>query len=456
MFERFVNLVRSLFGRRPVQRDAALEAQKREAEYRRIDGLNFAAIFAGKLSRIAMSDATMDVSGPETARTALVRDALGSVFAKINKITAQALGSGGRVLVPYVTGGSLRCDVVAQDRVYITGMDGDRITAASFLADSAEVEKFTYYRWTDYALENGGQMIRTRITDEAGRAASFEAVEAWAGLPKEMFIPGAEQLTFAYLRSPIDSRQEKEVYGVPVTYGCDAEILEIKDHLKLIAREYKLTRPMLGLSSWLWKNGVNGAGPQIDKVRATAQDSDDPFIPVDGGDDERAPWMIYAPAIRDGAMYNRLDRLCEQLEKAVGVSRGILTPRETASATATEIRAANHDTYVMVSDIRKAVEHCMGELLYAFDLLAEAFGLAPAGGRGEIGISFDWDMSLFESSSETFQQMSELESRGGVDIAELRQWVKGGTLNDAKAAVAEIAAKRAQSDPLLMALRDEE
>ena len=49
-------------------------------------------------------------------------------------------------------------------------------------------------------------------------------------------------------------------------------------------------------------------------------------------------------------------------------------------------------------------------------------------------------MSLFESSTETFQQLTELQSRGIVSKAELRQWVRGGTLEEAQAAIDDIDA----------------
>lgn len=441
MFERFLDFIKKLFGREPVRQREAADAQAGEKKWRRLDEVNFTAIFAQKLSSLALSDASMKVEGPEGARGDLVRDALEDAFRRMRDVLPQALGSGGRVLIPYVSGGALRLDVVAQDRMYITGMDGERITSASFLSDVAEVNKRVYYRWTDYALAPGtGETIRTRITDEVGHAAAFDVVEAWADIPEEIVIPGAERLTFAFLRSPVTSRMEKRVYGVPITYGCDAILDEIREHLHIIRREYKLTRPMLGLSSDLWKRGFDGGAPAIENLRVTVQDGDDPFIPAPDSDTSNAPWMIYSPAIRDSALYARMDRLFEQLEKAVGVSRGILTARETVTATATEIRAANHDTFAMVSAIRDAVRRCMEELAYGFDLLAEAFDLSPSGARGEWDVSIDWDMSLFESAEETYAQLAELQSRGLMSGAELRSWVTGESEEAAQAAIDEIRA----------------
>lgn len=442
MFERFITWIKALFGRTPVYRRDGTRAAESEAEYKRIDDINFAALIAHKLANIGVSDATLnitDASGGESKRSILISGALERVFDKCNKITSQVLGSGGRVFIPYVANGRMHCDIVAQDRMIINEIDGDRIISATILADIQKFDTLRYFRWTDYTLDiaSGIEVIRNRATSDSGAVVPLNTIGAWADISDEIQIANVDRLTFVVMRCPIDNRQDKDVYGVPITYGSASIIREIKDHLRVIAREYKLTRPMLGLDSALWKRRSQGdTSPGIADVRKTVQDSDDPFIPTDNAlGDVNTPWLIYAPPIRDVAMYNRLDRLFELLENSVGVSRGILTARVTSTATATEIRAANHDTFTVVSAVRKQWERVIDDLAYAFDVYAEAFGLSPAGARGDYSIAFDWDMALFESSAETFAQLSELQSRNMVSKAELRQWVRGGTLEDAQAAI---------------------
>ena len=67
-------------------------------------------------------------------------------------------------------------------------------------------------------------------------------------------------------------------------------------------------------------------------------------------------------------------------------------------------------------------------------------------------------MSLIESSAETFEQYLELHSVGALETAELRQWVKGGTLEEAEQAIAEMgetesAEPEQDPDGMLAALR---
>lgn len=454
MFERFRGWVAALFGRKPRLTDDARDIERFEHDYRRIDEINFAVIFGRRLANIAFSDSTQDVTdaqgNADGMRSAIIAEPLEWAFRRARKIATQVMATGGRVLIPYVSGGRVKLSVMPQERLYIIDADGDEITSAALLADAATVEDKKYYRWTGYTLENGNLYIRNRVTDEGGRTQPMSTVAAWADIPEEYGIANVERLPFAFLRCPADNRKDHELYGAAITYGSEPVIKEIRDHLKIVAREYRLTRPMLGLDSTLWRKRLPGDGARgIDDVRRTVQDGDDPFIPVETYADEgKAPWMIYAPNIRDAAMYNRLDRLFEQLEKSVGTSRGILTARETAAATATEIRAATHDTFTLVSAIREMWERGMDDLAYAVDLLAEHFNLSPAGARGDYRIVCDWDMSLFESSTESFSQLSELNSRGIISDAELRQWVRGGTLEEAQAAIDEIQGSRENENPL--------
>lgn len=143
----------------------------------------------------------------------------------------------------------------------------------------------------------------------------------------------------------------------------------------------------------------------------------------------------------------RLQSLYRRVEKACGLSQGILTERQQMNyANRDEVRAAMYDTYSLVSLMRREIESAVRDVLYAADVLAERFGLTPAGARGQWEAAFDWDMSLLESSQQTFAQMSELQSRGLITGERLTQWVLGGTMEDARAEVEQ--AKAQQPDPM--------
>ena len=84
-------------------------------------------------------------------------------------------------------------------------------------------------------------------------------------------------------------------------------------------------------------------------------------------------------------------------------------------------------------------------------MLAEFDGATPAGAMGDWQIIWDWDYSAMESSTETFTQLSELESRGLILPERLVSFVTGMNLEEAKAEVdAAKALQPGTVDELLM------
>ena len=200
------------------------------------------------------------------------------------------------------------------------------------------------------------------------------------------------------------------------------------EHSRIYRREYRLTRPMLGLDATLWRDaGRPGERMDIRGLRRTVQDSDDPFIPLDVPSiDGKGVWQYYAPPIRCEAMEARWQSLSRRVERACGLSQGILTERQAVSyANRDEVRAAMYDTFTVVKSIRRGWEGAVQTLCTAMDALADRFHMGEYGSRGAVEIRFDWDMSLIERTQETFQQLCTLEERGGMDISELRAWVMG-------------------------------
>ena len=72
-----------------------------------------------------------------------------ALWRKMPGIVAQSWGKGGKVLVPMVTSGEIVVTAVDQSRVAVSARRGERITAATVLADQAQVNSRRYYRLMD-------------------------------------------------------------------------------------------------------------------------------------------------------------------------------------------------------------------------------------------------------------------------------------------------------------------
>ena len=429
LIDTILNLAKRLFGVDPVTTQTAMNAaDEQERRYRDLAGYNLTALFASRLATFTVADSSVEISG-DNQRAELLQEVMARTWKKAKKFVAKAYGTGGVLLIPYVTGGKLFVDIVPQSSMIINRKNGDDLRAVSVVADSTVSGSEHYFRWTDYALDDNGLLtIRQRATNSGGGVVPLHSLQAWSDITEEMTITGLTSLPLAFLKNPTDNRISNDSYGVPVTYGCRDKIKEIVECQEDIRREYKLKKPIVGMDKTLFdvKNGKR-------TLPVTGL-----FMPLtpQGLNNSGKLWEVYDPAIRDSAYYNRLDKLCEELEKQVGTSRGILTEPSSHGATATEIKAANQDTYAIISDMRTSIEDALRQLAYALDVLANAYALSP---MGEYEVDFDWNYSMIESSQETFTQLLSAVTVDAVEAAELRNFViPGETLEEARARVQEI------------------
>ena len=376
-------------------------------EYERIDNINFASIFSNKLANYVISDSNLNITG-ENARVDLLNQTGQSLWKKAKKITGMAFGYGGVFLVPYVKGKKLFYNKVSQGRVTIDKTEGDLITGATILAERKEITRAlgqtkTYIRWTNYRLENGNCVIEQKFSDETG--AEIPVPEFWKNIKLKEVISNVDRALLGYIKSPINNRRTNDKYGVPITYGCDATIKEIKETMKQIYDEFTLKRPFVGVDATLF-NGKN------------ALPRDGLYKAFDFGDNGEEKFEVFDPAFR--SYTERLEELYSRLEHEVGTSRGILTEPLSTYQNTDETRRAMQDTYSLIDSMRQNIEKGINDFLYSCNVLANAYNLSP---QGEYECSFDWSYYFVESSAETWQQLLVGFNKGVVSKEELRAFL---------------------------------
>lgn len=406
--------------------------QKYAVEYERIDKINFNAIFSNKIANYVSNDSSMNITG-DNARKDLLEKIGQSLWKKRKKIVSSGLGYGGIFLVPYVKGNKLFYNRVPQGRVTIDSIEGDLITGATILAEQKVISQTfgqdkVYIRWTNYRIENGNCIIEQKFTDGTGKA--IDTPSFWQNIMLKQTISNCDRALLGYFKSPVNNRKMMDKYGVPITYGCEETIAEIRDTLKKIVREYDLKDAFIGADATMFgKNGLveNGLFKKLDTT-------EDNFF------------YEFSPAIRESSYYARLQELYQRLEKEIGTSAGILSEVQTQNATATEIKRAMYDTFSIVDDVRTNFEDCMEDFFYACNVLVNAYNLSP---QGEYALSYDWSYSLLEDSQEAFNQATTMQGKGIISKVELRQFYKPNeTLEESQKAIEEIK----QNEPTMRQL----
>lgn len=433
MFKDFVMWILNLF-KVPTQttQKEVDDNQKYASEYERIDEINFNSIFSNKLANYVINDSNVNITG-ENARVDLLDKTTQSMWKKAKKIVSMGFGYGGVIIVPYVKGGKIYYSIVPQNRLTIDMTEGDLITGATVLAEKKVIQKQIgnpdiYLRWTNYKIENGNIIITQQYSDENGK--QIPAPDFWKNILDKQIITGVDRVLFGYVKSPINNRKANDNYGVPITYGCDSTINEIKDTMKQLYREYKLKEVFVGADVTMF-NGKD------------ALPKNGLFRKVDSGDDNF--FEVFDPSFRPYT--DRLQELYKRLESEIGVDSGFISEKATQNATATEVRRSMFSTFALIDSMRSNIEKAIEDFLYSANVLANAYNLSP---QGEYELSFDWDYSLLEDSQETFNQLITANSKGIVSDVEVRQWLKPDeTLEDSQKAIEEIKVSEPSVEQLI-------
>ena len=399
--------------------------------YENIDNINFNAIFSNKLANYTVSDSNMNIEG-DNKRVDLLNMTGQSMWKRAKKIVSMAFGYGGVVIVPYVKAGKIYYNLVPQDRLTIDETDGELITGATLLAEKriegGLIDQKVYLRWTNYKIEDGNMVITQQYSDAKGN--KIPVPDFWKDIQEVRTITNVDRVLFGYIKSPVNNRKSNDKYGVPITYGCDATILEIKQTLKQMVREYELKEAFVGADATLFngKNALpmNGLFRKIDS-------SENDFLEV------------FDPQFRDYT--TRLQELYKRLEHEIGTSYGILSEVNSQNATATEIKHAMYDTFTLCDDMRTNVEKGMEDFFYACNVLANAFNLSA---QGEYEIKYSWSYSLLEDTDSEWNHLTYGYNQGLVKAVELRQWLyPNENIEQSQNAIDEISESYPQIDKLL-------
>lgn len=413
------NKILALFGKKQIVDDFVTQENERfVAKYENDKDINFTAIFANKLANYTISDSNIDIAG-DNKRAELLKKIIKKLKKKLKKAISRCLGSGGVLVVPYVSNSKLYFNIISQSRLSINKMVGDDIVDCTVMAEHIIKDREHYFRWTDYTLKNGNLYIKFRATHDDTQI-EMSVIPEWANI-KDISITNVDRMPFMYVKSPVDSRKEAETYGVPITFGCDKQIDRIMEDLEQIDREYGLKEAFVGADVTMFKGD-------------DALPTNGIYKKINAGEGEF--WEVFDPAFRDTSLYNKLMNDFALLEKQVGTSKGIITEVQTTNATATEIKKMLKETFDMVDDIRDSLEDGLNDFLYACDVLANYFNLTP---QGDYELVTDWSYDLLEDTTATYNQLVQGVSDGVIKKAELRQFIKPNeTLDEAQAVVDEI------------------
>lgn len=412
------------------------------------------------LANLMLTDFTLPVEG-ESAR-AVELDRAASEFARTRAAVAISLAfeSGDAVIVPSWNGAGFDNVVVGARDFAILSSIGDRITSMAYIVDRKRLDD-----GSDCALVQLVELVGYSAEDGEAHACRYRLFAArngklierepggvlpeWGEYDADWMVPAVDRLLVARYKSfTVDPRHPNSSKGVPICFGASDHIREIHYLLDQMHTEFGLSEKAIIADKRLFTKSYikNRRTGEDEEVLHLPKGAERLFMAVKGGASVDAGMQIHdwAPEIRYQAYLEALDRQEQMVEKAVGVSSGIISsPNDMNYQNVDNVRKSQQKTIGFIKTARRVAEETFADLVYSWDVLLNYYGVTPA---GPYEVKFDWSDDYVNTFADQQTALIAGESIGATDAVDYRMFLFGESNEVAKQRVDEIKqAKRANT-----------
>lgn len=436
---------------------------------RKGDGYSVECDMAESLADLMLLQFEMPVDG-DTPRAKWL-DQVSDEFkqAGLKKAVAEGMLWGDAVVVPSWNGTTMDNVVVPAPDYAILSAAGDRITSMIYKVDEKALDNGAKYtllqliELTGYEAADGSaaHACRYRLFMAKNGNLTDEPISMfpdWSGYEPDWAVPNVDRLLIGRYKSftlnPLDPNSAK---GVPICFGAGAAIRELHYLLDQMHVEFGMSEKAIMADKRMFRAARvigNDGKPVMGRDGSPLERVEMPkgrerlFMSVSnrGSLDGQPLIHDWAPEIRYEAYLAAIDKQEQLVEKHVGVSSGIISNVDEQSyQNVDNVRKSTIKTQSFVNSSRNVAEGMLGDLLYAWNAIANVYGITPV---GEYEPSYDWSDEYINTFADMQQAILAGESIGATDALDYRMFVLGEPPETARARIEEIKATR-ESDAAL-------
>lgn len=410
-----------------------------------IVSLNLPGLICSEIARGVTIEMKCNITGPADAngeKTSNPRAIyLAREFEKLMTVLRskleQGCAAGGMAIKPYPRDGHIYFDFNMAWGLYPIAFGDDSVLTDVIFRDSFTEGKTVYTRLERHTVSGSDVKITQRAfksetRDALGIEIPLSSVDAWQSLVPEAVVKDSEGPLFGWFKTAsANSIDVDSPMGVSVYSKAVDSIREADKQYSRLLWEFEGSELAVDVDPSVLRPKKDGKGQEMPKLNQRL------FRGVDLGTDDN--YHVFNPAIRDASLVAGLNQILIRVEDLCGLARGTLTDVNQEARTATEIRHMRQRTYVTIADNQKVLEHCLRDVIRTMDKYATIYHLAP---QGEYEVSFDWDDSVLNDTSQQLAERLELHSAGLLSDTELRQWYFGETEAQAAAAMEKLRAEQ--------------
>lgn len=343
-----------------------------------IRSLGIPAAIARELARPALVEFNMDITG--SSRADYLNTQAQRAKSHFKYALELGLSLGGVALKPYVHGNQIMMDVTSATAFHPTKFDSGGNVVGGVFKERIKSSGNWYERLEYHDLNGLQYTIQNRAyrSDSAGilgEEVDLKIVPEWADVPPIVQLDNIEFPLFAYFKPPnANAIDPASPVGASVYGGAVVDLIRQADE-------------QWDMIQWEYKSGERKL--MIDDAQVNMNRYGENrlygFMPTSNVPNE--PFREFTPAYRDEPLYRGFQNILKQIEFQVGLSYGTISDPQTVEKTATEIKSSKQRMYVTVADIQTAFQHTIDNLVYAMDVYATLYHLAPS---GSYEVVYDW------------------------------------------------------------------
>lgn len=331
-------------------------------------------------------------------------DYLNSIYKKVKKNLRKNLeygcALGGLVFKPYVANGKLLVDVIRATNFFPVEYDSNEDCTAGIFVSRRTEGKYYFTRLEYHNLDTStrkytiqNKAYKSSTEETLGGEVPLASIDEWKDIQEFVEINNIDKPLFGYFKVPLANNIEPDSpIGVSVFSRAKDLIKEADKQFARLLWEFEGSElaidadPTALQSSQIMSEKLEL--PQLKKrlFRATGSNKDG-----------KAFYEVFSPAIRETELYKGFNDILKRIEFVCGMAYGTISDPELIEKTATEIISAKQRSYATVSDIQTALEDALEDMIYAMDVLATLYHLAPI---GKFETSYEWDDSIIVDAKE--------------------------------------------------------
>lgn len=342
------------------------------------------AAICREMARPVLTELTVNISGSE--RADFLNETFQAARENFLRQLELSLALGGAAFKPYIYGDRILVDATSAAAFQPTKFDPAGICIGGVFQEKIKKDGRYYVRLEYHELTGTKYTIRNKAFQSdssggVGESISLSVVPEWADIPPEVSIENVNGPLFAYFKVPTSNNIETESkVGMSIYGGSTVDLIRRADE------QWDLIR-------WEYKSGQRKI--LMDGTESMAAQFDRRLFEIGPLSSKGDFFEIFSPEFRDEPLYRGFQSILKQIEFQVGLSYGTISDPQSIEKTATEIRNSKQRMYITIDSIQKALQHVFDGLIYAMDVYASLYHMAPPGVYTTV---YDWGDSILEDA----------------------------------------------------------